>query len=152
VPGYGESGATFIQLSDGEGSTLRVKGIPELEAGNSYTFNLVVGKNTIQVQSVTVEDWATGTTLAGGQATEASVPITVTWNNDDITGTGTYGTSFTKDDVTITAGEIYFPDKNFNGGGTFTTTLGNFTSSSFCSQSAENNPINHTSFCSREVV
>jgi len=70
VPGYGDSGARFIQLSDGENSTLEVKGIPELEAGNSYTFNLVVGKNTIQVQSVTVQDWTTGEILAGGQAKE----------------------------------------------------------------------------------
>ena len=212
VPGYGDSGARFIQLSDGEGSTLLVKGIPELEAGNSYTFNLVVGKNRIEVQSVTVQDWTTGETLSGGQAQEElAVPvtsitlnktatsikvgatetlsvtavapdnatdktytwktsdaskatvdqdgkvtavaagtvtiyaeandgsgvkgnctvtvtpatITVTWNNNDITGT--YGTSFTKDGVTITAGDIEFEDKNFIGGGTFSTTLGNFT-------------------------
>ena len=51
-------------------------------------------------------------------------PITVTWNNDDITGSGK---SFTKDGVTITAGNIDFDEKNFMGGGTFTTTLGNFT-------------------------
>jgi len=74
VPGYGDSGARFIQLTDGEGSTLLVKGIPELEAGNSYTFNLVVGKNKIEVASVTVQDWTTGETLAGGQATEAVAP------------------------------------------------------------------------------
>ena len=72
VPGYGDSGARFIQLSDGEYSTLLVKGIPELEAGNSYTFNLVVGKNRIEVASVTVQDWTTGETLAGGQAEEGS--------------------------------------------------------------------------------
>ena len=212
VPGYGDSGARFIQLSDGEGSTLLVKGIPELEAGNSYTFNLVVGKNRIEVASVTVQDWTTGETLAGGQAQEQlSVPvtsitlnktatsikvgatetlsvtavapdnatdktytwktsdeskatvdqdgkvtavaagtvtiyaeandgsgvkgnctvtvtpaiITVTWNNNDITGT--WGKSFTKDGVTITAGFIDFDDKNFMEGGTFSTTLGNFT-------------------------
>ena len=212
VPGYGDSGARFIQLSDGEGSTLTVKGIPELNAGNSYTFNLMVGKNRIEVASVTVQDWTTGETLAGGQAQEQlSVPvtaitlnktetsikvgstetlsvtavapdtatdktytwktsdetkatvdqdgkvtavaagtvtiyaeandgsgvkgnctvtvtpatITVTWNNNDITGT--YGTSFTKDGVTITADDIEFEDKNFMFGGTFTTTLGNFT-------------------------
>ena len=70
VPGYGDSGARFIQLTDGEGSTLLVKGIPELEAGNSYTFNLMVGKNRIEVASVTVQDWTTGETLAGGQAQE----------------------------------------------------------------------------------
>ena len=72
VPGYGDSGARFIQLTDGEGSTLLVKGIPELEAGNSYTFNLVVGKNRIEVASVTVQDWTTGETLTGGQAEEGS--------------------------------------------------------------------------------
>ncbi|WP_155267405.1 hypothetical protein [Xylanibacter ruminicola] len=55
---------------------------------------------------------------------KAAVPITVTWNNDDITGSGN---SFTKDGVTITAGDIDFDEKNFIGGGTFTTTLGNFT-------------------------
>ena len=78
VPGYGDSGARFIQLSDGEGSTLLVKGIPELNAGNSYTFNLVVGKNRIEVASVTVQDWTTGETLDGGQAQEqgsASTPL-----------------------------------------------------------------------------
>lgn len=72
VPGYGDYGATFIRLTDGEYNTLLVKGIPELEAGNSYTFNLVVGKNKIEVASVTVQDWTTGETLAGGQATEGS--------------------------------------------------------------------------------
>ena len=72
VPGYGDSGATFIRLTDGEYNTLLVKGIPKLEAGNSYTFNLVVGKNRILVQSVTVQDWTTGETLAGGQAEEGS--------------------------------------------------------------------------------
>ena len=50
--------------------------------------------------------------------------VTVTWNNNDITGSGN---SFTKDGVTITAGVIDFNDKNFSRGGTFTTTLGNFT-------------------------
>ena len=51
-------------------------------------------------------------------------PITVTWNNDDITGSGN---SFTKDGVTITAGSIDFDEKNFEENGTFTTKLGNFT-------------------------
>jgi len=77
VPGYDDSGATFITLTDGESNTLIVKGIPELEAGNSYTYNLTVGKNTIQVQSVTVQDWATGATLAGGQAQEKATSLIV---------------------------------------------------------------------------
>ena len=57
-------------------------------------------------------------------ATGAWATITVTWNNDDITGSGN---SFTKDGVTITAGSIDFDEKIFWWGGTFTTTLGNFT-------------------------
>ena len=51
-------------------------------------------------------------------------PITVTWNNDDITGSGN---SFSKGGVTLTAGSIDFDDKSFEENGTFTTTLGNFT-------------------------
>ena len=208
VPGYGDSGARFIQLSDGEGSTLLVKGIPELEAGNSYTFNLMVGKNRIEVASVTVTDW-TGETLAGGQAQEQlSVPVTsitlnktattisagqtetlsvssvtpddatdqtVTWSSDNeavatvdadgkvtavalgtanITATANDGSgvtatcavtvskvvtinqsdwgsgwnpSFTKDGVTVSASMIDPHDGNLMDGGTFSTTLGNFT-------------------------
>jgi uncharacterized protein YjdB len=56
--------------------------------------------------------------------TGAWATITVTWNNDDITGSGK---SFTKDGVTITAGMIDFNQKSFMQGGTFSTTLGNFT-------------------------
>ena len=70
----------------------------------------------------------TGTKKVIGVKAEkkAALPatITVTWNNDDITGNSN---SFTKDGVTITAGSIDFSYKDFIGGGTFTTTLGNFT-------------------------
>ncbi|WP_081657162.1 fimbrillin family protein [Segatella baroniae] len=70
VPGDGNSSANFIRLRDGENNTLLVKGIPAMQAGHSYTFNLVVGKNRIEVASVTVQDWTTGEILAGGQAQE----------------------------------------------------------------------------------
>ena len=62
--------------------------------------------------------------LLAAVVTGARATITVTWNNNDITGSGN---SFTKDGVTITAGSIDFDEKIFTGGGTFTTTLGNFT-------------------------
>ena len=41
-----------------------------LEAGKSYTYNLIVGKNTITVGGVTVAEWKTGNTLTGGVAKE----------------------------------------------------------------------------------
>ena len=49
---------------------------------------------------------------------------TVTWNASDITG---QGNSFTKDGVTVNCGDLDYSNKNFMDGGTFTTTLGNFT-------------------------
>ena len=64
-----------------------------------------------------------GTKKIIGFKVEKKAP-TVTWNNDDITGSGN---SFSKDGVTITAGSIDFDEKNFEENGTFTTTLGNFT-------------------------
>jgi hypothetical protein len=210
VPGYGDSGARFIRLTDGEYNTLLVKGIPEMQAGHSYTFNLVVGKNRIEVASVTVQDWATGEILAGGQAQEQgsaatlvtaitlnktattisagntetlsvssvtpddATDQTVTWSSDNeavatvdadgkvtavalgtanITATandgsgvtatcvvtvskvvtinqsdwGGWSSSFTKDGVTVSAGMIDPNDGNLMDGGTFSTTLGNFT-------------------------
>ena len=67
-------------------------------------------------------------TFAAGKYYQSTLkmapPITVTWNNNDITGSGN---SFTKDGVTITAGSIDFDEKSFEENGTFTTTLGNFT-------------------------
>ena len=67
-------------------------------------------------------------TFAAGKYYQSTLkmapPITVTWNNNDITGDGN---SFSKDGVTITAGSIDFSEKNFEDNGTFTTSLGNFT-------------------------
>ena len=75
VPGYDDSSADFITLTDALNNTLTVKGIPELEAGYSYTYNLTVGKNTIQVQSITVTDW---TTANDGRGVTATCAVTVT--------------------------------------------------------------------------
>ena len=55
---------------------------------------------------------------------QAPATITVTWNNNDITGSGN---SFTKDGVTVSAGMIDLDYYNLLGPGTFSTTLGNFT-------------------------
>jgi hypothetical protein len=54
-------------------------------------------------------------------------PITVTWNPSDIVPENPGDHSFTKDGITITAATCDFQALTFGGGGTFTTTLGNFT-------------------------
>ena len=53
----------------------------ELEAGKSYTYNLIVGKNKVTVGGVTVAPWNTENTLPGGVAEEEEPPyVTMTAN------------------------------------------------------------------------
>ena len=54
-------------------------------------------------------------------------PRIVTWNPSDIVPENPWDHSFTKDGITITAATCDFQALTFAGGGTFTTTLGNFT-------------------------
>ncbi len=62
--------------------------------------------------------------VPGMRLTAYAASSTVTWNASDITG---QGNSFTKDGVTVNCGDLDYSNKNFMDGGTFTTTLGNFT-------------------------
>lgn len=50
----------------------------ELEAGKSYTYNLIVGKNKVTVGGVTVAEWNTGTPLPEGVAEEEDLTPYVT--------------------------------------------------------------------------
>lgn len=50
----------------------------ELEAGKSYTYNLIVGKNKVTVGGVTVAPWNTENTLQGGEAKEEPPYVTMT--------------------------------------------------------------------------
>jgi len=42
----------------------------DFESGKSYTFNLKVGKEKIEIESVTVSDWSNSVTIPGGSAGE----------------------------------------------------------------------------------
>lgn len=50
----------------------------ELEAGKSYTYNLIVGKNKVTVGGVTVAEWTPGTPLPEGEAKELTPYVTMT--------------------------------------------------------------------------
>ena len=130
-------GDAFITLKDGEGhdlSVLRSDINTTFEAGNSYTFNLKVGKDGIKIGNVVVTEWADAT-IEGGKAyaegeepTEepTDVPITVTWNNMDNTGYGIYS----QDGVTMTPsnGDAHSTYNLYDyGDNTFSTTSGKFT-------------------------
>lgn len=64
-----------------------------LEAGKSYTYNLIVGKNKVTVGGVTVAEWTPGPPLPGGVAEELAPYVTMTANSKQtfkMTCKGTY--------------------------------------------------------------
>lgn len=67
----------FIFVSDYENHVLVITGIPAMEAGKSYKYSLIIGKNKIEIGSVTVEDWDGTPTAIDGKAypTVSSVAI-----------------------------------------------------------------------------
>lgn len=70
VPCDAQTDKQFLRLSVGDNNKVEtVKGIPALEAGKSYTYQLTVGKNKVAVNGINVEDWTTGATIEGGEPT-----------------------------------------------------------------------------------
>ncbi len=85
-PCEAQNSATFISLDVAEGAskttTETLTGIPALTAGNSYTYQLTVGKDKISVSGITVKDWTTGD-ITGGKTEECPTPyITFTANGE----------------------------------------------------------------------
>ena len=70
-PNSGAPDAYFVEMilhkANQEEGPLKVKGIPELKAGYAYTFELYVGKNTVKVGSVSVNEWTKGVDLPEGE-------------------------------------------------------------------------------------
>ena len=77
-PCEAQNSATFISLDVAEGAskttTETLTGIPELTAGNSYTYQLKVGKNKVSVSGITVKDWTAGTITDNGKTEECPTP------------------------------------------------------------------------------
>ena len=75
-PCEAQNSATFISLDVAEGAsktTETLAGIPELTAGNSYTYQLTVGKDKISISGIYVANW-TGGTITGGNTEECPTP------------------------------------------------------------------------------
>ena len=53
-----------------ESEVLTLTGIPALDKGMSYTFNVLVGKEKVSIGNVSVNDWGDGGTLGTGEASE----------------------------------------------------------------------------------
>ena len=93
-PCEAQSSATFISLDVAEGAsktTETLAGIPALEAGKSYTYQLTVGKNKISVSGITVANWETGKITDNGKAEEIIPYVTFTANGEQKFKMITYG-------------------------------------------------------------
>ena len=84
-PCAAQNSATFLSLDVAEGesktTTEKLTGIPELTAGNSYTYKLKVGKNKVSVSGIYVADWTSGE-ITGGKA-EYKAPPYVTFTAEE---------------------------------------------------------------------
>ena len=74
-----QNSETFLSLDVAEGeskttTTEKFTGIPKLEAGNSYTYKLTVGKNKISVSGITVADWDNTGIITEGSKAEQIIP------------------------------------------------------------------------------
>ena len=77
-PCEAQNSATFISLDVADGAskttTETLTGIPELTAGNSYTYQLTVGKDKVSVSGITVKDWTTGNITGGSTDVKDKTP------------------------------------------------------------------------------
>ena len=77
-PCEAQNSATFISLDVAEGAskttTETLTGIPALTAGNSYTYQLTVGKDKVSVSGITVKDWQTGNITGGSTDVKDKTP------------------------------------------------------------------------------
>ena len=87
-PNSGAPDAYFVEMilhkANQEEGPLKVKGIPELKAGYAYTFELYVGKNTVKVGSVSVNEWTKGVDLPAGETDPVD-----TWDGQTVTAFAT---------------------------------------------------------------
>ena len=99
--------------------------------GTPETDKWTASPNTGVTKGQTVNVTYTGSKKVIGVKAEKKAkpagPITVTWNPSDIVPKSPSDHSFTKDGITFTAATCDFQKLTFGGGGTFTTTIGNFT-------------------------
>ena len=85
-PCEAQNSETFLSLDVAEGesttTTEKFTGIPKLEAGNSYTYKLTVGKNKVKVNGVTVADWTEGKIIPDDDKAKYTPYVTFTANGE----------------------------------------------------------------------
>ena len=123
-PCEAQNSATFISLDVAEGAsktTETLAGIPALTAGNSYTYQLTVGKNKVSVSGITVANWNTGTIINDGKTEQIFPYVTFKANGEQkfkMTTEGSYTISGLQYSVNNGKWENVVVDKEVTFGGT----------------------------------
>lgn len=78
APNAEDANKDFIRIrvqenSTGETKEYSIKGIPNLESGKSYTYQLKIGKDKAIINNVEVSNWKEGTAIPGGEASAVTV-------------------------------------------------------------------------------
>ena len=118
VPCEADATAQFLSLAVGEGNAVEtLKGVPALEAGKSYAYQITVGKNKVAVTGVSVKDWSTGATISGNATFEPYVTFTAagsqtfkmtTKGNYDLSGKFEYSVNRGKWQAVVENQEVSF--------------------------------------------
>ncbi len=66
---------TIDGTADGTDVTLKITGIPEMKAGNSYTYNLTIGKTVAKVSGVQIKAWNDGGVIDNGTGVAEEVVV-----------------------------------------------------------------------------
>ena len=99
APGKANGNAFFtvniVNTSEGYYHDHQVTGIPAAEAGKHCTYKLIVGKKTVKIGGVTVENWTTGKPLDG--KFEAEVDNYSEWDGKKVSSGYTFSGEGTSD-------------------------------------------------------
>ena len=108
-PNYTSSTAPFLSLEvkDGESTTTEtLTTTPTFTAGNSYTYQLKVGKNKVSVSGITVADWKNTGIITEGSKAEHIIPyVTFKANGDQKFKMEAYGYTISGLEYSVKDGE-----------------------------------------------
>lgn len=115
TPGKAKKDHAFIVVEIA-GTERSVMGIPEAEAGKQYIYSLAIGKTTVKVTGVTVEDWGEGEPTEGR---DAETPEYNVWDGTSVsTEFVRYGTEHNPYEINSGADLAYLAQR-VNGGEDF---------------------------------
>ena len=85
IPRQNGGSGEFLSVTTSSGVTVKRTTIPELKAGHSYSFNLNIGKDALEVKNITVEGWKEGEVIPGNLSAVYDLDLTGYSGSQDLT-------------------------------------------------------------------